>query len=155
MHLQYADGTLCIGEASVENSWTLKALLRGFEMVSGLKVNFHKSCLIGVNVDEVFMDMVCSFLNCRKGVVPFMYLGLPVGAIPRKVETWEPFVEQLRRRLFSRGNRYISLGGRIVLLNSVPNSIPTFYLSLMKMPVKVMKSVVSLQRNFLCGGGMG
>jgi hypothetical protein len=35
--LQYADDTLCIGEASIENLWTLKALLRGFEMVSGLK----------------------------------------------------------------------------------------------------------------------
>jgi hypothetical protein len=39
-HLQYADYTLCIGEASVENLWTLKAILRGFEMASGLKVNF-------------------------------------------------------------------------------------------------------------------
>jgi len=39
-HLQYADETLCIGKASVENLWTLKALLRVFEMKSGLKVNF-------------------------------------------------------------------------------------------------------------------
>jgi hypothetical protein len=39
-HLQYADDTLCVGEATVDNLWTLKAILRGFEMVSGLKVNF-------------------------------------------------------------------------------------------------------------------
>jgi hypothetical protein len=39
-HLQYADDTLCIGEASVENLWALKGILRGFEMASGLKVNF-------------------------------------------------------------------------------------------------------------------
>ncbi|MCH83868.1 LINE-1 reverse transcriptase like [Trifolium medium] len=38
--LQYADDTLCIGEASVENLWMLKAVLRGFELASGLKVNF-------------------------------------------------------------------------------------------------------------------
>ncbi|MCI51085.1 LINE-1 reverse transcriptase like, partial [Trifolium medium] len=48
-HLQYADDTLCIGEASVENLWTMKALLRGFELASGLKVNFWKSCLMGIN----------------------------------------------------------------------------------------------------------
>jgi hypothetical protein len=41
--LQYADDTLCIGEACVENLWVLKAMLRGFEMASGLKVNFSKS----------------------------------------------------------------------------------------------------------------
>jgi len=62
-HLQYADDTLCIGEASIENIWTLKALLRGFEMVSGLKVNFHKSCLMGVNVLADFLEMASDFLH--------------------------------------------------------------------------------------------
>ncbi|KAK2369529.1 hypothetical protein QL285_082658 [Trifolium repens] len=46
-HLQYADDTICVGEASMENLWTLKAILRGFELASGLKVNFWKSCLMG------------------------------------------------------------------------------------------------------------
>ncbi|MCH80591.1 LINE-1 reverse transcriptase like, partial [Trifolium medium] len=40
-HLQYADDTLCVGKATVENLWTLKAILRGFELVSGLKSGFH------------------------------------------------------------------------------------------------------------------
>jgi hypothetical protein len=29
-HLQYADDTLCVGEASITNLWTLQAILRGF-----------------------------------------------------------------------------------------------------------------------------
>jgi hypothetical protein len=37
-HLQYADDTLCIGETLVDNLWTLKVILRGFELASGLKV---------------------------------------------------------------------------------------------------------------------
>jgi hypothetical protein len=49
-HLQYADDTPCVGKPTVENLWTLKALLRGFEMASGLKMNFFKSCLMGINV---------------------------------------------------------------------------------------------------------
>lgn len=154
-HLQYADDTLCIGEATVDNLWTLKALLWRFELVSGLKVNFHKSCLIGIIVDAEFMGMASNSLNCSVGSIPFIYLGLSVGANPRKVETWEPMVDQLRRRLLSWGNRYISLGGRIVPLNSVLNSIPIFYLSFLKMPAKVVKMVVALQRNFLGGGGEG
>ncbi|GAU21917.1 hypothetical protein TSUD_34140 [Trifolium subterraneum] len=52
-HLQYADDTMCIGEASAENLWTLKAILRSFEMASGLKVNFLKSGLMGINVGGV------------------------------------------------------------------------------------------------------
>jgi hypothetical protein len=151
-HLQYADDTLCIGEASVENLWTLKAILRGFELVSGIKINFWKSCLLGVNVSDEFLERGCSFLNCKRGVVPFKYLGLPVGANPKRIVTWEPLLDQIKRRLNSWGNKFISLGGRIVLLNSVLNSIPIFFVSFMKMPSHVWKKLIGIQRSFLWGG---
>jgi len=61
-------------------------------------------------------------------VVPFKYLGLPVGANSRKMSTWEPMLEQLNKRLNSWGNKYASLCGRIVLLNSVLNAIPIYYM---------------------------
>ena len=143
-HLQYADDTLCIGEPTVDNLWMLKAILRGFEMASGLKVNFHKSSLIGINVDREFMEVACRFLHCREGVIPFKYLGLPVGANPRKASMWEPMLAQLKNRLHSWGNKYVSLGGRIVLLNSVLNAIPIFYLSFMKIPTKVIRMVIRI-----------
>ncbi|KAH1212636.1 hypothetical protein GmHk_14G040786 [Glycine max] len=41
--LQYADDTVFVGEASWDNVFVMKAMLRGFEMVSGLKINFSKS----------------------------------------------------------------------------------------------------------------
>jgi hypothetical protein len=150
--LQYADDTLCIGEASVENLWTIKAILRGFEMASGLRVNFFKSCLMGVNVSSDFLGMASDFLNCRIGQVPFNYLGLPVGANPRSYATWVPMLDAIKRRLGSWGNKFVSLGGRIVLINAVLNSLPIFFLSYLKMPVKVWREVVKIQRNFLWGG---
>jgi hypothetical protein len=94
-HLQYADDTLCIGEASVDNLWTLKAMLRGFELASGLRVNFWKSCIIGVNVSDNFMEVACNFLNCIRGGISFKYLGLPMGANPRRLSTWDPLVEKI------------------------------------------------------------
>jgi hypothetical protein len=54
-----------------------------------------------------------------------------------------------------RRNKYISLGGRIVLLNSVCNAIPIFYLSYMKIPIQVWKNVRRIQREFLWGGRNG
>jgi hypothetical protein len=137
---------------TVENLWTLKALLQGFELVSGLKINFHKSSLIGVNVPLDFMEAACRFLNCREGSLPFNYLGLPVGANAKKVSTWEPMLEKLRKRLNAWGSKYVSLGGRIVLLNSVLNAIPIFFLSFMKIPVKVLHKVTRIQRELLWGG---
>ena len=52
-HLQYADDTLCIGKPTVDNLWMLKAVMRGFEMASGLKFNYHKSSLIGVVIPQI------------------------------------------------------------------------------------------------------
>ncbi|XP_045809691.1 uncharacterized protein LOC123904036 [Trifolium pratense] len=154
-HLQYADDTLCIGETSVENLWTLKAILRGFELTSGLKVNFWKSGLIGINVPSAFLSMACTFLNCRLDSIPFKYLGLPIGANPKSLSTWDPLVEHLRNRLCSWRNKHISLGGRVVMINAVLNAIPVFYLSFLKMPRKVWKKVVRIQREFLWGGVRG
>ena len=143
-HLQYADDTLCIGKPMVDNLWAIKSLLKGFEMVSGLKINFFKSSLIGVNVANEFMEMACNFLNCSQGTIPFKYLGLPVGANLRGMSTWEPLVENLSGKLNSWFHKYISFGGRIVLLNSVLNAIPIFYLSFLKLPVQVWRRLVSI-----------
>jgi hypothetical protein len=61
-------------------------------------------------------------------------------------------LEVLKKRLGSWGNKYVSLGGRIVLINAVLSAIPIFFLSFMKMPVCVWREVVKIQRNFLWGG---
>jgi hypothetical protein len=97
-------------------------------MASGLKVNYGKSCLMGVNVRSDFVELACTFLNCKHGEVPFKYLGLLVGANPRRIATWEPVLAYLKKRLSLWGKKYISLGGRIVLINSVLNAIPIFFL---------------------------
>jgi len=123
-------------------------------MALGLKVNF-KSSLIGVNVGDNFMEMACNFLNSNMGSVPFRYLGLPVGSNSGNSSTWDPLLEKLVKRLNSRGNKFVSLGGRIVLLNSILNVVPIFYLFLFKMLKKVCSKIVAMQRNFLWGGVVG
>jgi hypothetical protein len=120
-------------------------------MVSGLKVNFWKSSLMGVNVPHDFLRLAAVFLNCKVGLVPFKYLGLPVGVNPRRLATWEPLINSLRKRPGSWSCKYVSLGGRITLLNSVLNAIPIFYLSFLKIPVQVWKIVKQIQREFLWG----
>jgi hypothetical protein len=71
------------------------------------------------------------------------------------LSTWNPVLELIQRRLASWKNKYVSLGGRVVLLNSVLAAIPIFYLSVFKMPVGVWKKLVRLQRRFLWGGSAG
>lgn len=101
------------------------------------------------------MQLAAGFLNYKVAEIPFKYLDLPVGANLRRASTWQPMIDSLVKRLCSWKNRYLSLGGRIVLLNSILNSIPIFFLSFMKMPTKVWKAIIRVQREFLWGGAMG
>lgn len=54
-HLQFVDDTLFIGEKSWLNVRSMRAVLLLFEEASGLKVNFHKSMLTGVNVTDSWL----------------------------------------------------------------------------------------------------
>jgi len=74
-HLQFADDTLIIREKSWSNVRYMRVALLIFEAVSGLKVNFHKSMLTGVNVSESWLTEAASVMNCRTGKITFMYLG--------------------------------------------------------------------------------
>nr|KYP32371.1 Putative ribonuclease H protein At1g65750 family [Cajanus cajan] len=47
---QYADDAIFFGEASLENVVAIKSILRCFELVSGLKVNFVKSKKLSLNL---------------------------------------------------------------------------------------------------------
>lgn len=140
------------------------AFLKGRNLVDGVLVvnelvdyakRAKKEFLIfKVDFEKAYdsMDMACDFLSCSKGKIPFLYLGLPVGANGRSMSTWEVLVESLNRKLNTWGHKYINFGGRIVLLNSVLNSIPIFYLTFLRMPVKVWKMMVQIQREFMWGG---
>ncbi|MCI35447.1 putative RNA-directed DNA polymerase, partial [Trifolium medium] len=77
-HLQFADDTLLLGVKSWANVRALRGVLVLFEAVSGQKVNFHKSMLVGVNVAESWLSEAAAVLGCSMGKVPFLYLGLPI-----------------------------------------------------------------------------
>ncbi|XP_058768559.1 uncharacterized protein LOC131642300 [Vicia villosa] len=150
--LQFADDTIILGEASCDNIWNMKVILRGFELVSGLRINFSKSNIIGVNVGEWYMNAAMTFLSCKKGVAPFKFLGIMVGDNPRRKKVWLEVVNNIKRRLSSWKGRNISMGGRVTLINSVLNSIPVFTLSFFKIPGNIAKSIRKIQSEFLWSG---
>lgn len=100
-HLQFADDTLIIGKKCSQNIWSIKAVLQLFELLSGLKVNFLKSHLVGINVEEEWLQEAAVFLNYKIGGFPFVYLGLSIGADARKRTTWLPVTSKLKNRLSS------------------------------------------------------
>ncbi|MCI39114.1 RNA-directed DNA polymerase (Reverse transcriptase), partial [Trifolium medium] len=72
--LQFADDTVIVGDGNWDNLWTLKTVLRSFELVSGLKINFFKSKLYGINLEDSFLSAASAFLHCEVDSIPFRFL---------------------------------------------------------------------------------
>src|SRR4051812_35265492 len=98
--------------------------------MSGLKVNFQKSCIFGVNICPNWLREAAKILNCKIGNLPFTYLGIPIGANPRLKKTWQPVVDVVRSRLSNWNHKNLSIGGRVVVLKSVLSAIPVYFLSI-------------------------
>lgn len=150
--LQFVDDTIIFGEGSWSNLWSIKVVLREFELVSGLCIKLRKSNIFGVNVDTHFIQCASSFLHCYIGNLPFKSLGVQIGSSPRRLVIWMDLIDLVRNKLCSWKGKLLSLGGRVVLINAVLNTILIYTLSFCKAPKKVLKEIFKIQSNFLWSG---
>ncbi|KAL8515243.1 hypothetical protein ACS0TY_014091 [Phlomoides rotata] len=85
-----------MGAAKVENAWTIRRVLRNMVMALGLKMNFEKCCLFGVNVGENMLRAMAEILGCGVDTLPFSYLGIKVGVNHRSAAEWSGVVQKIR-----------------------------------------------------------
>jgi hypothetical protein len=106
-HLEFADDTLLLGVKSWANVKVMCAMLVLFELMSGLKVNFHKSiCWLGLIYQIIGYTRSRSALHCKMGKIHFLYLGLPIGGASRRRGFWEPVLSRIRNRLSGWKSRF-------------------------------------------------
>jgi hypothetical protein len=128
-----------LGKKSWDNVHALHAVLVLFELMSGLKVNFHKN-------SDSWLNEVALSLHCKVGKMSSLYLGLPIGGDPSRLGFWEPVLNRIKYRLYGWKSSFISFGGRLILLKSVLTSLSVYALSYFKAPPGTISSI-----NFLWG----
>lgn len=151
-HLQYADDTIFICPGKIENIRAVKYVLRNFELMSGLGVNFSECSLWCYNLSNIIVEEMASVLGCSIGTSTLSYLGINVGIMHRRAEAWTPLVDKIRKRLAKWEDKQLSFGGRITLIQAVLSAIPIYVLSFYYLPKKTLSELVSIQHNFLRGG---
>ncbi|GJV35288.1 reverse transcriptase domain, reverse transcriptase zinc-binding domain protein [Tanacetum coccineum] len=139
LHLQYADATIFFEEWNKENEKSLMCILKCFEQVFGLHVNYNKSKLYGVGANEAELRDMARWIRCGVGKFPFMYLGLPIGENMRRVGAWNNVMEKFKNRLADWKAKSMSFGERLTLVKSVLGSLPLYYFSMFRVPLSVIK----------------
>ncbi|GKV36997.1 hypothetical protein SLEP1_g45073 [Rubroshorea leprosula] len=117
--LQFADDTVILGRADSQNVFMVKSILRWFELMFGLRINFSKSSVNGLNVLETWLKGAATAFSCGVEEFPFIYLGMPVGGNLRNKKLWSPVVKKFHAKLAIWKFAVLSFGGRLILLNSV------------------------------------
>jgi hypothetical protein len=95
-----------------------------------LKINFHKSELFYFGGAKDRGKEYVELFSCVEGSFPFRYLGIPMHYRKLSNKHWSSIEERfLKKKLSSWKGKLLSLGGRLVLINSVPSSLPMFMMS--------------------------
>ena len=129
---------------------TMKVILRSFELVSGLRINFAKSKFGAVGQSEEWCLHAANYLNCALLQFPFCYLGIPIVVNPKGRVVWDPVIRKFEDRLNRWNKRNISMAGRLTLIKVVLTALPLFYLSFFRPLKQSLIGYLPFKDNF-CG----
>jgi exonuclease III len=150
--LQYADDTIIFLDHDPKQAKNLKLLLCAFEQLSGLKINFHKSEIFCYGAAKEMEQYYTNLFGCNSGVYPFRYLGIPMHHRQLLNSEWRKVEERFEHKLSCWKAKYLSYGGRLVLLNSVLSSLPMFMMSFFEIPRGVLKNLDYFRSRFFWQG---
>ena len=119
-----------------------------FSVMFGFHINYNKSVLIPFRCAKDWVEEMKLVLRCTLDNLLIRYLGIPLGANPKKISTWEPIIEKVQARIAMWKAKFLSIVGRLVLIKFILNNLPLYYLSLFKMPKSMTRKIISVQRSF-------
>nr|GEV14313.1 RNA-directed DNA polymerase, eukaryota [Tanacetum cinerariifolium] len=150
-HLFYANGWVFIGKWDKSNINVIVSVLKCFFLASGIKINLHKSKLMGINIPQEDVSMAANSTGCTTLTVPFNYLGVKVGVFSSRSCSWEDVLSKITARLSKWKLKTLFIGGRLTFLKSVLTSLPLYQMSVYKVPIGVLNRMESMHRNFFNG----
>jgi hypothetical protein len=147
--LQYAYDTILFSDIGRTNLENLKNTLDIFEKISGMRINFHKSELIPLNLDMGQTHEIAHLFSCPVGNFPIKYLGIPLRYEKLSREDIQPLVDKILRRVSGWRGKLLSYAARVTLVQTCIASIPVYLLSFIKFTEWEIKTISSQMANCL------
>lgn len=77
------------------------------------------------------------------------YLGLPICTGRIRIVHLQFILDRIRSRLAGWKGKLMNMAGRRVLVRSVLSAMPTFAMTVLRMPKKLLKEIDKTRRKFL------
>ncbi|XP_050209850.1 uncharacterized protein LOC126660381 [Mercurialis annua] len=108
--LSFADDTILYLPFDIEQLGNLTRILHCFELISGLTINFHKSYIMGINVNEAYLLLALQKVGCKIDSFSIKYFGLLLSNRKLAYGSWDHVVEAVQKQLESYMMRFLLKG---------------------------------------------
>lgn len=123
----------------------MKRILLDYATSVGLSINFHKSTLVPINIDQTTASSLPQIFGCVIGQMPFTYLGLPMGTTRPTIMDLMPMVASVQRRVPAAAS-LLDYGSKLTLVNSVVTSLAIYAMCSIKLNPKIVEHLDKLRR---------
>ena len=151
-NLLFADDSLILMKANQHNVENLKSALDLYCAASGQLVSVEKSSIFfSPNTKVEIREQLCTTLNIMTEALTDKYLGLPANVGVDKTDCFSFLIERIVKRISGWKEKLLSVGGKEILLKAVIQAIPTYALSVFKIPKKICKGIIDAMTHFWWG----
>jgi len=151
-HLLFVDDVLLFGRlCALEWKWYYR-IISEFCLATGMEINYEKSCFYskGEALDPDIQTLFpVPYYHLDEGMT---YLGYRLKPNCYKTRDWLWLIERIEHRIGVWCYRSLSLGGRLILIKSVIESMPVYWMTLHKIPKAILNHIRKLVVSFLWSG---
>lgn len=109
-----------------------------YEDVSGQRINKQKSSIIlHPNASSRRIDRATRLTGMKKENFLFKYLECPLYLGRKRISTYSGMIEKILARTRGRNNKFLSAGGKSILIKHVFQAMPSHLLSVMNLSLTV------------------
>lgn len=150
-HLIFVDDVLILSKADPAEWLFILEVLQIFSSASGLTINPSKSSahfwgLSPTELPPLQISIPYTFIDLNEG---FTYLGFQLRMGASTPSDWNWLVSHFEKRIAFWCNKWLSLGGRYVLVKSVLESLAVYWMTLERLPSRTLNLLRRLSFNFL------
>jgi hypothetical protein len=154
VHLMFVDDLLLMSKADLAEWSIIQEVLSRFCSASGLSINLSKSSVHywGLSEPELIIfkrAIPYTFIDLREGL---KYLGFQLKIGASSPDDWLWLVKLFEKKIGGWCNKWLSLGGRFILVKTVLEGLAVYWMTLEKIPRKIINTLRRLSTNFLWNG---
>mgnify|MGYP004717614587 CR=1 FL=1 len=121
-----------------------------YQRYSGQKINVAKSGFVcSSGVSETQLELVSSILGFQRQFLPMIYLGVPISRGRCSSMAFDGILAKVRAWICHWSGKLLSMGGKLILIKHVLNSMPIYLLQVLKPPKAVLVALGRLFNAFL------